>query len=74
MVNIVSFDAVPTLADHSGLAAPYPESGGLLDDLVDLLQSLHQLLVVVAPDLVLRDKVPVDIVQLRRPFPVQIVR
>ena len=71
LVDVVSFDTVPTLTDHCRLAPPDPQPGGLLDYLVDFLQRLHELLVVVTPDLVLRDKVPVDIVQLRRPLPVE---
>jgi hypothetical protein len=44
------------------------QSRSLLDDLVDLLQGFHQLLVVVAADLVAGDEVAVDVVQLRVPL------
>lgn len=63
-MDVVGFNAVPALADHSRFTPANSQSGGLLNDLIDFLQSLHQLLVVVAPDLVLRDQVPVDVVQL----------
>ena len=64
LVDVVSFDAVPTFTDHRRFTPSNSQSGSLLNDLIDLLQCVHQLLVVVAPDLVLRDKVPVDVVQL----------
>ena len=70
LVDVVSFDAVPALADHCRLAPPNPQSGGFLDDLIDFLQGLHQLLVVVTPDLVLRDKVAINIVKLSGPLPI----
>ena len=44
------------------------EPASPLDDLVDLLEGLHQLLVVVAPDLVAGYQVPVQVVQLRIPL------
>ena len=64
MVDVVSFDAVPAFTDHRRFTPTNPQSGSLLNDLIDFLQCVHQLLVVVAPDLVLRDEVPVDVVQL----------
>ena len=67
LVDVVSLDAAPALVDHGGLAAPDPEPRRLLDDLVDLLERVHQLLVVVAADLVLTHQVAVDVVQLLGP-------
>ena len=64
MVDVVSFNAVPALTDHRRFTPTNSQSGRLLNDLVDFLQCLHQLPVVVAPDLVLRHQVPVDVVQL----------
>ena len=64
LVDVVGFDAVPTFTDHRRFTPTNPQSGSLLNDLIDLLQCVHQLLVVVAPDLVLGHQVPVDVVQL----------
>ena len=69
MVDVVSLNAVPTLTDHRRFTPTNSESGRLLDDLIDFLQCLHQLVVVVAPDLVLGHQVPVDVVQLGGPLP-----
>ena len=71
LVDVVCLDAAPALVDHGGLAAPDPEPRRLLDDLVDLLERVHQLLVVVAADLVLAHQVAVDVVQLLGPSAAQ---
>ena len=39
-----------------------------MDDLVDLLQRIHELLVIVAADLVAGNQVTVDVVKLRIPL------
>ena len=44
------------------------EPACLLNDLVDLLQRLHELLVIVASYLVTRNEITVDIVELRVPL------
>ena len=64
LVDVVGFDAVPTLTDYHRFTPTNPQSSRLLNNLIDFLQCLHQLLVIVAPDLVLRHQVPVDVVQL----------
>ena len=64
LVDVVSFDAVPTLTDHRGLAPTNPQPCCSLNDLIHFLQSLHELLVVVTADLVLGDQLTVDVVQL----------
>ena len=44
------------------------QSAGSLNNLVDLFKRLHELLVVVAPDLVSRYEISVEVIQLRIPL------